>query len=260
MDRIKELRIRSTVDGTEQPSLFYQAEGENRPLLVGLHTWSFDRFNQVKAYLPYVEKLNWHLLLPEFRGANLTRNPHCRDACGSPKARQDILDAVEYVCARWSVDRDCIFIMGGSGGGHMTLMMCGTAPTLWRGAVAYASITDLAAWYRETDAAGEEYARNIAACMGGRTPDEVPEEYLARSPIGYVDQIAKANLKMFHGKFDTLVPPAHSLNLYLRLQEKYPQARTFLEIFSGEHESCLPEGFAWLQKQISQTESEELSG
>lgn len=114
---MKEVWISSTMDGTRQPSLFYQAEGENRPLLVGLHTWSYDRYNQVKAYLPYAERLNWHLLLPEFRGPNLAQNPNCQDACGSPKAKQDILDA-----------------------------------------------------------AGYEYAPNIAACMGGKTPgDFFPE-------------------------------------------------------------------------------------
>lgn len=42
---MKEVWISSTMDGTRQPSLFYQAEGENRPLLVGLHTWSYDRYN-----------------------------------------------------------------------------------------------------------------------------------------------------------------------------------------------------------------------
>ena len=43
-----EILIKSTIDNTLQPSLFYQAKGENRPLLVGLHTWSYNRFNQIK--------------------------------------------------------------------------------------------------------------------------------------------------------------------------------------------------------------------
>lgn len=66
----KEILIQSTLDGTLQPSLFYKAKGCQRPLLVGLHTWSFNRFNQIKNMLPYAEKYDFNLLLPEFRGAN----------------------------------------------------------------------------------------------------------------------------------------------------------------------------------------------
>jgi hypothetical protein len=52
----KELLIPSSIDGTLQPSLFFEAEGEGRPLLVGLHTWSFDRQNQRDRLLPLEEE------------------------------------------------------------------------------------------------------------------------------------------------------------------------------------------------------------
>ena len=43
----REILIKSTMDGTMQPSLFYKSESnEKRPLLVGLHTWSYDRFTR----------------------------------------------------------------------------------------------------------------------------------------------------------------------------------------------------------------------
>jgi len=65
----QELYIRSTLDGTMQPSLFFRSpSAEKRPLLVGLHTWSFDRFNQIGNMLPLAEKYDFNLLLPEFRG------------------------------------------------------------------------------------------------------------------------------------------------------------------------------------------------
>ena len=51
MEEMIEISVRSTVDGTLQPNLFYAAKGKGRPLIVGLHTWSFDRNNQVKAML-----------------------------------------------------------------------------------------------------------------------------------------------------------------------------------------------------------------
>ena len=79
----QELLIPSTLDGTLQPSLFYRASAPCRPLLVGLHTWSYDRFNQIKNMLPLAEKHDFNLLLPDFRGANTPQNPHCTEACGS---------------------------------------------------------------------------------------------------------------------------------------------------------------------------------
>ena len=70
---MEELWVKSSVDGTMQPSLFYFA-GEGKPLVIGLHTWSFDRYNQVEAMLPYAEKYGWNLLLPDFRGKNKAEN------------------------------------------------------------------------------------------------------------------------------------------------------------------------------------------
>ena len=77
----REILIKSTLDSTMQPSLFYKSEtNEKRPLLVGLHTWSHDRFNQINNMLPYAQKYDFNLLLPEFRGDNLKTNPICTQA------------------------------------------------------------------------------------------------------------------------------------------------------------------------------------
>ena len=87
-----EIYVKSSVDSTDQPSLFYAAKEKGRPLIVGLHTWSFDRNNQVKAMLPVAKERDFNLLLPEFRGPNLGSNPNCHEACGSKKAKQDIME------------------------------------------------------------------------------------------------------------------------------------------------------------------------
>ena len=93
---MQEILITSSIDGTSQPSLFFDAGGDApAPLVVGLHTWSYDRFNQEKNYLPLCEKYGFSLLLPDFRGPNLTTNPKKREACGTLLARHDVIDAVE---------------------------------------------------------------------------------------------------------------------------------------------------------------------
>ena len=67
----EEIFIKSTLDGTMQPSVLYRSENAGRPLLVGLHTWRYDRFNQVYSMVESAEKYDFNLILPEFRGPNL---------------------------------------------------------------------------------------------------------------------------------------------------------------------------------------------
>ena len=70
----REILVKSRLDSSMQPSLFYKSEtSEKRPLLVGLHTWSHDRYNQINNMLPYAQKYDFNLLLPEFRGDNLKK-------------------------------------------------------------------------------------------------------------------------------------------------------------------------------------------
>ena len=236
---MKEILVKSTIDGSLQPNLFYEADGKHRPLLVGLHTWSYDRFNQVDNMLPLAKKNSWNLLLPDFRGANLERNPHGEDACGSEKAKQDIIDAVNYVLENYDIDKDNIILLGASGGGHMSLLMAAYKPFLWKSVCSFVPITDLGVWHREAD----KYRPHIEHCCGKYSPDN--EEYTKRSPITYVDEIAKAHVKIFSGKWDKVVPCHHGLDIYNKIFEKYPDAKVYFEMFDGGHQMLLDEAEKW---------------
>lgn len=243
-----ELVIQSTMDGTLQPSLFFPMTGlAPRPLLVGLHTWSMDRYNQVEPMLPLAREMGWNLLLPEFRGPNLLTNTNCRQACGSLLARQDILDAVAEVKQLPCVDPDHIFLLGGSGGGHMALLMAASAPQLWQAVAAFVPITDLEKWFQESDG----YRPHIQACCGGSPADGMRAEYQERSPINYIDEIAQSNLIIFHGKYDPVVPCHHSTDLYRQITDKHPDARVFLAIFDGGHEMRIAYAREWFVSQIA---------
>ena len=247
-----ELYVKSTVDGTLQPSLFYRAEGEEkRPLLVGLHTWSADRFNQVRNMLPYAEKYHFHLLLPEFRGPNKATNPNCTLACGSDEARQDIIDAIDYCVAEGNVDTDNVFLLGASGGGHMAMLMAGFRPEYFRAIGAFVGITDLKKWSEEN----MEYREDILACCSN---DE--EEMMKRSPMTYIDNIATSNIKIFHGKYDPRVQVSHSIRIFNAINEKYPRASVYFDIFDGGHEMNMEVAMSWLMSQYVKLEQEEVTG
>ncbi len=247
----EEIFIKSTFDGTDQPSLFYRAEGKHRPLLVGLHTWSFDRKNQIGNLLPFAEKHGFNLLLPEFRGPNTKGNKNGTQACGSEAARRDIKDAIDHVCANEDIDRSNIFLVGLSGGGHMALLIAGYIPDYFRAIAAFVPITDLKKWRAENPS----YAPHIDHCTGGDA-----EEMRLRSPMTYIDTAARANLKIFHGKFDSCVPVRQSIEFYTAVTEKYPTSRVFLDIFDGGHQFSLPLFENWILSQYKESDGIEVTG
>jgi len=247
----QEIFIQSTLDGTMQPSLFYKSKSkEKRPLLVGLHTWSFDRFNQIGNMLPLCEKYDFNLLLPEFRGANLYTNPNCQTACGSDLAKQDIQDAIDYLTENDWVDRDNIFLLGLSGGGHMALLMAGKCPEYFKAIGAFVPITNLTKWVKEN----LKYAPHVLACC------QSEDEMRKRSPITYIDTIAKANLKIFHGKADPVVPVTHSITLFNAIMDQYPTATVYLDVFDGGHEIDMQTAAYWIMSQYKPTEKILVSG
>ena len=248
----RELLIRSTMDGTMQPSLFYGSKSsEKRPLLVGLHTWSYNRFNQIENMLPIAERHDFNLLLPEFRGENLPENPNCRDACGSALAKQDIQDAIDYVIANENVDAENVFLLGLSGGGHMALLMAGKCPEYFKAIGAFVPITDLRDWVKENN----KYRPSVIACCG-----EAEQELFKRSPVYYLDTIAKANLKVFHGKFDKTVPVTHSIKFFNLMMEKYPKSEVYLDIFDGGHQIDLIEAEYWITSQYKKQDKGIVTG
>jgi len=247
----EEIFVKSTIDGSMQPSLLYRSKNFGRPLLVGLHTWSYDRYNQVYSMVESAQQYDFNLLLPEFRGPNLTENPIRNEACGSLLAKQDIKDAVDYCVKEVGVDKENIFLLGASGGGHMALLMAGFCPEYFKAIGAFVGITDLEKWAEESD----EYREHILSCCNNDK-----EEMKKRSPMSYIETIAKANLKIFHGKYDNSVPFTHSMRLYNEIISNYPDARVYLEIFDGGHQMDMEDAMRWLLSQYKKVERGTVTG
>lgn len=215
--------IQSTLDGVMQACRVWHAEGdEPRPLLVVLHTWGGTFEQPLDNYIDQAFVHNWHCIMPDFRGRNIQP-----DACGSPKARQDVLDAVDWAENNLDIDADRIYLVGGSGGGHMTMRMCGQSPKVFAAASAWCGITDLAAWYAEHVKDGVEggYAKNVVASIGGvpGSSPEVDKEIVDRSPLPHMHNASKMHLDIAHGIHDGKkgsVPFWHSIWAYNRIAAK----------------------------------------
>lgn len=243
---VKEITVTSSLDSSPEKSLLYFPDGQEVvPLVIGLHTWSCDWTNQLSALLPFCQQRGWALLLPKFRGPNLTSNPRARQACASHLAKQDIIDALDWTIKEYSIDEKNIFLIGGSGGGHMALMMAAYTPARFRAISSWCPITDLAVWHGQNSS----YSAHIEACCGGKpgANPAIDREYRARSPLFQVAFLTNANLSVHHGRFDKSVPYSHTMNLALEL-EKLGAKNFFFEIFDGGHDIRGDIAFQWFDK------------
>lgn len=135
---------------------------EPRPLLVALHTWSYTWKDGCESYDILASQLDYHLIFPHFRGPNWTP-----EGCGSDAVVSDLEDAVAYMKQVCKVDEKRIYLMGGSGGGHASLLMAGRRPDLFSAISAWCPISDVARWHKESLVRYKNYAEHIEKACGG---------------------------------------------------------------------------------------------
>jgi len=249
-DLFEEIAVESTLEGSLEPSLLWMPPGDAPPeaLVVGLHTWSADRFNQREAMLPFCEARGWGLLLPEFRGPNLTSNPRALEAAGGPPARRDVLDATRYVLAtRFAGRTPARFLVGGSGGAHMALQVAGREAFRWDAVSSWCPITDLAAWQGENP----RYRPHIEAVCGGEPGASagVDARYREKSPLHVARELAAVRLQLAHGRHDPSVPYTHGWRMAQAI-EAFQPAHFYFHLFNGGHEAHLDAAFRFFEETL----------
>ena len=219
-EEVREIRYFSDGDNSEQPAFFAPAtSAEPRPLVIALHTWSFGYDNGGKeGYFAECAKRDWHCIFPHFRGPNWHK-----DACGSDLVVADLKCAVEFVKANYSVDPDRVFLVGGSGGGHASLLMAGRYPQLWSAVSSWCPISDVAKWHAQCSCftnRNSEYARHIFDACGGdpRQDTAVYADAMHRSPVTYLPSAAgKVIVDVgtgIHDGHSGSVPVSHTLEAF----------------------------------------------
>lgn len=218
VDAAEEVAIASTVADHEQSAIWIPHDrDEPRPLLVVLHSWSFDyRQNMGIPFGRWAQEHGWAMIHPDFGGVN--ERPQ---ATASDLAVQDVIDAIDFAVDRGDVDPDHVFVTGFSGGGHMALVMAGRHPDRFAGVASWVPIHDLVDWYEFNP--GETYLEQIRASCGGdpTTDDDARDECLDRSPVSHLDAAREAGVPIYigHGIGDDIVPPTHGVRSFNALAE-----------------------------------------
>ena len=277
------IKVTSSIDHTEQDAIVVVpstgASTKPRGLAVFLHAWSVDYTQRQPEVESEADKRDWLLLIPNFRG----RYDH-PDACASPLAQQDILDAMTWVKGHYTVDDKRVYALGLSGGAFMTMLMVGKHPEIWAAGSEWAGISDLAAWFTNEHAT-DRYATNLRACFGGAPTDSatLAAEYKARSPLTYLKPGLGVPIDLNAGKEDPTVAFQHTLRAFqalvpgavteqdaapIKMGVPFPAAPSLrmdaltgrriylrrevqdvrLTIYDGRHEWFPKAAFAWLEQ------------
>lgn len=180
-----------------------------RPLVVALHSWSFDHSRHYEEYMRLCADYGWNCIFPKFRGPNWTP-----EALGSEFTIADILAAVEYMKREANIAPDRIFLVGGSGGGHAALLFAARLDDVFAAASAGCPITDIAAWHRQKKF---QYWEHIEKACGGdpQTDSEAMKQATRRSPLTWLKQARHIPIDIqtgiHDGHKDQSVPISHSL-------------------------------------------------
>jgi acetyl esterase/lipase len=210
------ISIPSSLDGAMQNAYIYRTTSARpMPLVVSLHTWSGD-YSQHDGLSELVAKKNWNFIHPDFRGSNTTP-----DSCASRPAIQDIEDAIAYALKNMPVDADNIFVVGTSGGGHASCVTYLSTHHPIRAAFAWVPITDLEAWYYQSQSRRNKYAADLLAVTGSVSGVLDSDEARRRSPLHMpLPHDLHAPIHLYAGIEDGYtgsVPVSHALHFYNRM-------------------------------------------
>ena len=222
--------IKSSMDGVNQ--VFYynkSTSAKPEPLIVQLHSWSFtaDSLKTLGLDLE-ANKKNYNYIFPNFRGVN----NHVK-ACCSEFVIADIDEAIDWALKNMKVDKKRIYIIGYSGGGYATLSMYMKSRHKIQSFSAWASISDIVAWYGESLSRKNRYAGDILKCLGTTgTFDTV--KAMERSPLYWKTPIKKrkkSTLQIFAGihdgyGYDKPVPISQSVNFFNKILSDFGERDT----------------------------------
>jgi dienelactone hydrolase len=164
-------------------------------------TWGFDPVTQFLAYHGYA------VLQIEYRGSGGygTKFQEAGYKQWGGRMQDDLADGIRWAALQGTIDPDRVCIYGAGAGGYIAIEATIHAPDLYKCAIGYSGIYDLAEW---RDSVSEIHNSFSIPFMKATLGDD-EAAMKADSPVYHVDKI-KAALLLAHGGADTFVPMKHA--------------------------------------------------
>ena len=121
------------------------------------------------------------------------------------RIQQDLIDGVKWAIEQGYADKNRICVYGGSFGGYSAMMSVVREPGMFRCAIGYAGIYDLAMMYKKGDIRARKSGRSYLTTVIGKDDEALD----ANSPDKLADQI-KLPVLLIHGKNDKRAPYAQA--------------------------------------------------
>jgi dipeptidyl aminopeptidase/acylaminoacyl peptidase len=183
------------------------SSGKNLPLVIHPHGGPFGPYDQW-GYDPEVQLIASHgyaVLQVNFRGSGNYGRAFMRSGYQQwgGKMQDDLTDATRWAIAQGIADSRRICIYGASYGGYASLMGVAKEPDLYRCAIGYVGVYDMAAMYHRGDIAESKRGKNfLQEALGKQNLDEI-------SPSRLANRI-KVPVMLAAGREDVRAPAVHT--------------------------------------------------
>ena len=185
------------------------------PLVVTLHggpAYNWGIGIQTSSWAQLFASNGYVVLLPNFRGSSGSgmdwMMANVRNWGRGPMG--DVMSGVDHLIEKGWVDKDRLFIQGGSYGGYLTFWII-TQTQQFKASFARAGIANLVTEYALTD------EPTFSLGYFQKSPYEDPEIYKQDSPLTFASQL-KTPLLMVHGERDLRVPISQAYEFYSALK------------------------------------------
>ena len=185
------------------------------PLVVTLHggpAYNWGIGSQTSSWSQIFASNGYIVLLPNFRGSSGSgmdwMMANVRNWGRGPMS--DVMSGVDHLIKKGWVDKERLFLQGGSYGGYLTFWIITQTPR-FKAAFARAGIANLATEYALTD------EPTFSLGYFQKSPYEDPEIYKQDSPLTFASQV-KTPLLIVHGERDLRVPISQAYEFYSALK------------------------------------------
>jgi len=197
-----------------------QESAKHLPMVVYVHggpygirdDWDFDPYVQVLATHGYA------VLQVNYRGSGGRGYDFERAGWGEwgGKMQDDVTDATRWAITQGIADPQRICIFGGSYGGYAALEGAVKEPDLYKCAIGYVGVYDLALMYTRGDIPQSTYGENYLRRVLGSDMNVLAQ----RSPVNQLDRL-KARVMLVVGGEDQRVPSVQGSNLHTALLKRH---------------------------------------